>query len=169
MNLQILLQIMALLVLVTNCGLNDELLREKVKKERGENDPFFDTYKEQFAIETNVSAEHIYIRFNPNLNKNKDPKKIGRIAAVCVATFGYEEYNYVMVDPKSWEGLTPARKEALIFHELIHCVFHFYNHINEMMTDIRCPKSLMHPYVLGDFCYTRFRDRYMDDMNSFKK
>lgn len=81
-------------------------------------------------------------------------------------------------------------KYELIFHELGHCVLYrghtesknfegFFGWIEKILFEIgifekkgylkdTCPASIMHPYVLENYCFTKHFDYYMEELFSHK-
>jgi hypothetical protein len=90
----------------------------------------------------------------------------------------------IQLDTKSWKSYDYAKKEALILHELGHCVcnldhVHFMgkydvgskapekseDRLNAGFLEDGCPTSLMHPIVLDSECYTKHRDHYRYELH----
>jgi hypothetical protein len=90
----------------------------------------------------------------------------------------------IQLDAKSWKSYDYAKKEALILHELGHCVcnlghVHFMgiydtkskaperseDRLNSGFLEDGCPTSLMHPIVLNSECYTKHRAHYRYELH----
>lgn len=77
-------------------------------------------------------------------------------------------YRYVEIDQSYWKNIDIFMKEALLFHELGHCVLErgHYNKLDQTNTQ---PTSYMYPYVVAYFHYQRLRAKLLDELiqNSF--
>jgi hypothetical protein len=72
------------------------------------------------------------------------------------------ESRSVEVDPSYWDGISEFQREALIFHELGHCVLNL-EHDSTLLKD-ECPASNMSPEMLSDSCYLTHRAYYARHM-----
>lgn len=72
----------------------------------------------------------------------------------------------IRIDPTVWIGLTAAEKEALMFHELGHCVLN-RDHNPARAEDGR-PLSIMHPYLLDHDDYVKHHDYYVQELKEGK-
>lgn len=71
----------------------------------------------------------------------------------------------ITINTKSWARMDDLSKEALIFHELGHCVLE-RGHNSETYPD-GSPVSIMHPYGVVGATYKKNLDHYLRDL--FKK
>jgi hypothetical protein len=78
------------------------------------------------------------------------------IAGIC-----YPFSKSIELDESYWNTLNDAGKEALIFHELGHCVL-FRGHSDYKKGD-HCPASLMHS-ELHPRCYEHYKDYYIKEL-----
>jgi hypothetical protein len=87
----------------------------------------------------------------------------------------------IEIDLKYWTISSEERRLEIIMHEIGHCVLHRY-HTNpkyEFWHDLPldlglvsnsgrlrdgCPTSVMHPYDMGWFCFTKHKEYYMDEL-----
>lgn len=68
----------------------------------------------------------------------------------------------VYINEVTWNRLTDIDREALIFHELGHCVLR-RGHIDEIEED-GSPKSLMHPYRIQTRIYEMHEQKYVVEL-----
>lgn len=68
----------------------------------------------------------------------------------------------IEISSEFWSRTSEDAKNALIFHELGHCVLNL-DHYGSIMPD-DCPSSLMNHYLPDHTCISRHWDRYMFDM-----
>lgn len=73
-----------------------------------------------------------------------------------------EFYQYILVDKSWWDSASDLSKEQLIFHELGHCVL-LKKHNTNKLPDW-CPESIMNPYHIGNYCYGKYRDYYLEEL-----
>lgn len=65
----------------------------------------------------------------------------------------------IFIDPVFWEEVPEEIREALVFHELGHCILHQQHRSDR--------KSIMSPYVITDFWHNT--DYYMQELFLFGK
>jgi hypothetical protein len=112
-------------------------------------DPFA-RYRQAFETVMRVSTIGVEIGFE----KLKRP-----MVGVCHFA---PDSRIVNVDPSYWAMISEYQREALIFHELGHCVLNL-EHIDQNMVD-GCPASNMSPEMLTDACYLAHRAYYARHM-----
>jgi hypothetical protein len=64
----------------------------------------------------------------------------------------------IIINSKNWGKMSEDEREALMFHELGHCVL-TRNHVTEMM-DEETPLSMMYPIALNPSRYVEHREHY---------
>jgi hypothetical protein len=74
----------------------------------------------------------------------------------------------IEVSEKHWSGMSPSLKEALILHELGHCVLNrghikWEDKINAPYNN--CPNSVMDPNSVPDWCYEQNRRHYLEEIS----
>ncbi len=87
----------------------------------------------------------------------------------------------VILNVRNWGRMSEESREALMFHELGHCVL-FRNHVSEYMADAKAsstesnpgdsqeedgtkvPRSLMYPIALNPEMYVDHRDHYHHEL-----
>lgn len=73
----------------------------------------------------------------------------------------------VYIDPEFWEKIDFYRREALIFHELGHCIFKRDHDNAELILNISptdCPITIMNEYLITTYCYQRYHDYYLEEL-----
>ncbi len=86
----------------------------------------------------------------------------------------------VLIDPDKWEGLDEPSREALLFHELGHCLLHREHDSKEARipdlrsaaekdprdgtTEFTGPKSLMNPTSVAGSVYLRNKGYYVKEL-----
>lgn len=68
----------------------------------------------------------------------------------------------ILIDTNFWKQADEAEREALIFHELGHCVLD-RDHIKKKSA-LGIPLSLMFPSVIPSFTYRKFRKHYLIEL-----
>jgi hypothetical protein len=71
-------------------------------------------------------------------------------------------YKHIDIDPKFWYNNYGKRKIALFLHEAAHCIC-LSEHINGNLKD-GCPKSIMSPYILSNYCLNKHWDFYIKEL-----
>lgn len=70
----------------------------------------------------------------------------------------------VRIAKKTWHQLKPLVQEALIFHELGHCLLGREHQTNfTIRFSDGCPDSLMYPYLIRS-CYIKHRNYYIKEL-----
>lgn len=115
--------------------------------------------------------------------------KSDKIIGVCHYGLGFREID---IDRKFWERAGELQREALVFHELTHCICSRHEHdyadgkiypeadLNKFLVyatkmcvepgsqkgyyDDGCPLSLMHPTVLDSTCMSLHYPEYIKEM-----
>ncbi len=64
----------------------------------------------------------------------------------------------IIINSKNWGKMNESAREALMFHELGHCVL-FRHHLDKMMAE-NVPESMMYPVALPPATYDEYRDHY---------
>lgn len=82
--------------------------------------------------------------------------------------YGIQYIKFIRVDRKAWRKMTQEEKEALLFHELGHCVLGRIEHADSMQSD-NCPASLMHRSHTMKNCYFKNRSFYLDELFQQKR
>jgi hypothetical protein len=82
--------------------------------------------------------------------------------------FGFKQsilFRYIVIDSEYWEKSDSYEREALVFHELGHCVLD-KDHNSSMVSFLyfldHRPKSIMHPYSFYQYRY--YRDDYIKEL-----
>lgn len=70
----------------------------------------------------------------------------------------------IVVNERYWARLSNYGKEALVFHEMGHCVLGRIKHIETTVEQV--PVSLMYPILLDPFVYKQNRDMYLKELFS---
>lgn len=106
-----------------------------------------------------LSKRDITLRFVPTI---KDEQQNGVILGVC-----YFEDNDVEINRESWDSLSIEKREALVAHELGHCIL---DRDHEDSTDQLTGKklSLMNAYLISTTDFTTKYDYYMRELFSPK-
>jgi len=91
-------------------------------------------------------------------------KVTGRtIIGVC-STIPFVKAFSVKINADRWKYLSYNRKRVLVFHENLHCALNKW-HDERVFTD-GCPVSIMHPYLVSDYCINKHGIEYY--LNSVK-
>lgn len=81
---------------------------------------------------------------------------------VCILRRG--DTPEVLIKPAAWDAMSEDAREALIFHELGHCLI-YRLHENSVDQNGK-PVSVMHAYRLRDDVYVEKRDDYREELFS---
>jgi hypothetical protein len=109
------------------------------------------------ATRRNRQVDLRYLAVQLGYDSNEDPEVIGSCRKIG-------DIKLVKVNPKYWETSTDSQREALVFHELAHCLLN-REHCNEKYSDGRYV-SLMSEYSGKDSDYTENREKYVGELFS---
>lgn len=71
----------------------------------------------------------------------------------------------IEADSAWWATASPLAREALVFHELGHCVLGREHRDSQVQREgLVIPVSLMSPYILDEFIYSRFYSYYIQEL-----
>ena len=79
---------------------------------------------------------------------------------VTVAMCDYK--GNIIINKKEWNQRSTIKQENVIFHEMGHCVLN-RDHTQGLFED-DCPKSIMYPSLMTDWCYLKRYDYYMKEL-----
>lgn len=120
----------------------------------------FDVYAKRFELlsilyERPVDARHVFfVTF----------QSTGDVVGEC---FPVLPIPAVAINRNYWRSATRWDREALIFHELGHCLL-YREHRDSLKLDIdRCPKSLMHSDANFDTCFPKYREEYISELFTY--
>ncbi len=130
--------------LMTACG------REK----KVEIDPQFSGYVEGFktASGNTVTIDDLIIQFGDT--ENPRARGICRVADDSTPT--------IIVNQTTWEAISEAEREELIFHEMGHCVLGRKHHARTRTSG--APESIMYPFSLTAHEYESEKQYYHDEL-----
>lgn len=112
-------------------------------------DPEFVPYLERFALTVGGDTSGVSVIFDT---------LSGDTAGLC-SIRGNERT--IRVSHKHWFKVSLDEREALLYHELGHCVLNL-GHKNELIDT--CPKSIMYPYTFGAACYSHNKAYYYNEL-----
>lgn len=69
---------------------------------------------------------------------------------------------HIKIDPRFWERAPEELREALMYHELGHCILR-RGHVDEKRED-GCYKSLMSTYIVSRTCYIKHYESYLNEL-----
>lgn len=74
--------------------------------------------------------------------------------------------NKVEISREYWNRASDLQKELLVFHELGHCVLHYYGHNEQWIIRDKeaIPNSIMYPYLISDKIYERHKGYYINEL-----
>jgi hypothetical protein len=113
------------------------------------------TYAENFTRETGIKVPKIPLKFG----KIEDPMTVGVCYKVNIlqASIPYE----IVIDERAWRWLSDLEREALMYHELLHCSADA-EHNDERLED-GCPASIMASQLVSPQCYERYKQQYIQE------
>ena len=126
-----------------------------------ENKPYIDSqfrhHVDMFKIEAawrglTVDIDKVSVMFDV---KDKDPSVVGLCSLSFIAPT-------IRIRHDIWNTMQEEEREALLFHELGHCLLH-RNHCDN---DSGTPISLMNSTVFGGDLYSKNRSRFIDELFS---
>lgn len=123
-------------------------------------DPVFVSYVERFQSMARYygrtdDVSRLAVIFNDsNLDR---PSTI----ASCMISTGPQ--NVVSVRRSYWDAATELVKQALIFHELGHCML-LRPHRGDVRVSDMTPISLMYPYIISNNLYNNYYNVYNDEL-----
>lgn len=68
----------------------------------------------------------------------------------------------IEISHSCWDDESDWEREELLFHELGHCLLD-KDHNSELRED-HTPKSIMYPYVIGEYLYKKYYNEYIDEL-----
>ncbi len=126
----------------------------------------FESYVKNF--ETEASSRNVTLNTSTLkivFSDPSDPGKAGECVSVPSATFNLVATFYIIptvnIRKSTWDTTSEAEHEALIFHELGHCLL---SAVHDSRFGIGCPLSLMYPDKMPIDCYIGFRKEYLDHL-----
>ena len=141
------IKILTITLLITACG------TELDDRDFETTDPEFILYLESFAelYGKELTDEDVVIGF-----VDQDVGYGGK----C-----YYEKRQIEIDKKMWDSFPEFRKEALIFHELGHCILNIRDHDNSIieLDGKEVPNSLMNENILGAEYYFN-KEYYINEL-----
>jgi hypothetical protein len=120
----------------------------------------FEPYYQRFisnSIRERADMTHksISIKFIENID-SKDPALT--VLGTCIP-----DSNKIEINKDAWKSLQIPRREALIFHELGHCLLH-RGHDDSIDPVLKKPLSLMNSYLIGSFDFTNRYEYYAKEL-----
>lgn len=74
----------------------------------------------------------------------------------------------IAIDPEFWDEASDIDREIVIFHELGHCALNQFEHRNYYHSlDPQCPGSIMDEYHIGEVCYEKHYDYYIEELRGW--
>lgn len=116
----------------------------------------FDSYVENFKAEASrqqVATSHKPLRFEVG---SLPTGKVG----LCTSEF---DSALITIDPTAWAKMSSARKEALVFHELGHCLLN-RPHDDKWVGDEHRPSSVMNTFLLSGIVYSEHRQTFLNEL-----
>lgn len=92
---------------------------------------------------------------------------ISNPAQIAVCRISGSETPTITLRKNVWDRFTDKDREALLFHEMGHCVFR-RDHREGEVPGTSLPVSLMNPFVLKDYQYVPNEPYYKTELNSRK-
>ena len=120
--------------------------------------PYYDRFN-QHSMEhrgKDFSNTNITINFVETINIPTENNMT--ILGIC-----YYFSNKVEINEETWVKLPTAKKEALIAHELGHCLLN-RRHDEAAHPSTNARLSVMHPFILGQWEFSRKYDYYMKEL-----
>ena len=113
--------------------------------------PYIDLFEQYYGVNVNLDITFYSL----------DEPTIGQ----CHSTSN----PYIKIDPEFWFSTDDLQQKALIFHELVHCVFGFMDHENAMLEEEPyCPYSIMHKHIVPSYCLDKYYDHYIDELRDYR-
>lgn len=135
---------LALTLALTACGKNPDrpqVVQPQFAATNSEFSAYVDLFVQEAKITTGVDYSKKIVPINfTELTYSENG--IGTVGTCRYYTSGKRE---ILIDPNFWASASEARRAALIFHELGHCVL---NRLHNDTVDSRGPVSIMHTYLL---------------------
>jgi hypothetical protein len=121
--------------------------------------PEFEGYVASFeqkaaSVGSNVAVDDVIIKFGAVKNK--------RESGLCLISG--DQTPRITINKANWDKMDEPEREALIFHELGHCVLRREH--RESYTDQGIPESLMNPYTIEGRVYTYNESYYVKELFS---
>lgn len=120
-----------------------------------------------------VGEFHPYVqRFEQEASRNGAPLQVSDLIirygamqnalerAACELTDG--ETPLIIVRQDTWDRMSDAEREELMFHEMGHCILKRKHNSN--LTDDGYPESIMNPYMIRGTLYETFRNAYLAEL-----
>lgn len=115
----------------------------------GDVGPEFEPYVNRFMEVTGINFIFADIYFE---------EQTGNVIGVCKSKGAYRA---IEIDPEWWNEADDWGREALMFHELSHCILD-QDHRNFTLDD-GCAGSIMDEYHMGSWCYEKHYDHYISE------
>jgi hypothetical protein len=117
----------------------------------------FEPYVQKFEQESEVVGAPVKVTdLKVQFGEMKDERENG----VCEVF--EDETPTITINKEAWDTMTDADREALMFHELGHCVLR-RNHVTEVSAD-GTPVSLMNPYRIQTEIFVENQDYYIHEL-----
>lgn len=141
-------------LLMTSCAANHfkHVERGHNAMSLPENDPTFDSYREEFELYAGKDTSHIPIVFEELPARN-----YGR----CLYFSGGRRL--IQINPNSWSKMDEVNREILIFHEMGHCFLDKMEH-DDKVNDEGHKTSMMSTFHLGAGYYLPCREAYIKEL-----
>ena len=153
---------MSMVLMLASCAPKSKSERKGVISVDQELAPYFELFKQRAAEHgKNLNISSITIKFEGELGK--DASGTSEILGLCTMWREDDEsYPEIKIDRTDYALLSNVRREALLFHELGHCLLNRV-HDDDTYDDGR-PKSLMNKYIIGEYYYSSYYDEYMREL-----
>lgn len=117
----------------------------------------FESYVDSFRVAASsrgraLEIEDLIIEFGTPASGNAD--------ATCFQGRGSPR---IVIDKAKWDAMADAKKTALLFHEMGHCVLQREHKPGNGRANA-CPDSVMNPYTLSEFCFSKWQDEYLAEL-----
>jgi hypothetical protein len=124
--------------------------------------PFVTPFIQKFNEESSRFSKKLYEVDRPLYFINELPIEIGGVCYGLKLPWMQSLYlSIVIVNERYWHKMDYYGKEALVFHEMGHCVLGITSHDETIINGI--PTSIMHPIMLDSRTYRLRREQYLKE------
>lgn len=158
------LSIALLAASMSACG-----MPEYVHKPFYQVDPILEPYitlfeQKAFERQLNIHVNDIKVYFVEDLGEDEDSVTLALCKTYETSSGQTAETPEIEVDRQEFERLTTYGKEAVMFHELGHCVLGRNHNDDIVPSEENRPVSIMSTYLVGAYYYNKYYSSYINEL-----
>ena len=149
-------------ILLASCG---AIQHKSVYEVDPELEPYIHLFEERaFEQHLTITISDIKVYFVDDLGQDESSVTL----AVCMQYTTDDGMNIdtpeIQVDRNEFKRITGPQHEALMFHELGHCVLHRDHDDTRVPAENNRYESIMSTYIVSSYMYTHYYEAYMHEL-----